>query len=74
MAKSRKISIGKRFTGTSIPVGSKLGQILINSVDSKMIAGAVRATLTDGPQKVKLSAITQNSIKVAESPNKKPKE
>ncbi|MDI6049993.1 hypothetical protein QLS31_09130 [Flavobacterium sp. XS2P24] len=45
MAKTSKNIFVRKFSGSSVSVGSPFGKILINSVDSKAVATAVRASI-----------------------------
>lgn len=52
------------FTGSSVPVASPLGKILINSKESRQISNAIRKLIKTGkPIIVKLSIETQDRIK-----------
>lgn len=54
----------RRFTGTSVPVASPLGKILINSKESKQISKAIRKLIKTGKSiTVKISEETQDKIK-----------
>jgi hypothetical protein len=62
-----KLNIGRRnFSGSSVPLGTKMGKILINSVDSRIIRSVIRECIKSGkPEKVKLSESTKYDIHVA---------
>ena len=67
MAKKGNINI-RHFSGSSVPVGSKIGKVLINSVDSRKISRAIRVAVSKGEtQTVKLSDSTKQALKVAKS-------
>lgn len=43
---SNKVNINIRhFSGSSVPVGSRIGKLLINSVDSRSIVKAIRVAV-----------------------------
>lgn len=67
MAKTSKNIFVRKFTGSSVSVGSPFGKILINSVDSKAVASAVRASIKGEKQTVKLSKDTLEHIKLAKA-------
>jgi len=57
------INIGKRkFSGNSIPVGSYLGKLLLNSKDSSKLMDAVKASLHGDNDKAKI-IITDDIVK-----------
>lgn len=55
----------RTFSGSSVPVGSELGRILLRSEDSKKVVRAIRDTARGGSGKVILSSKTMNSLKKA---------
>lgn len=65
MSKSIKNITIRNFKGSSVPVGSKMGKILINSKDSGKIAQAIRATVKGKPETVTISKSTVSSLKAA---------
>lgn len=65
MHKSDKNIATRNFKGSSVPVGSKMGKIIINSKDSGKVAKAIRATVKGNSAPVKLSKSTVLSIKAA---------
>lgn len=67
MAKTSKNIFVRKFSGSSVSVGSPFGKILINSVDSKAVATAVRASIKGKKQTVQLSEDTLNHIKLAKA-------
>tara|TARA_R110002096_G_scaffold435921_1_gene664202 strand:- start:2150 stop:2407 length:258 start_codon:yes stop_codon:yes gene_type:complete len=67
MAKKGNINT-RHFSGSSVPVGSKIGKVLINSVDSRKISRAIRVAVSKGEaQTVKLSNSTKQALKVAKA-------
>lgn len=65
---SKKIDINVRnFSGSSVPVGSKIGKILINSVDSRKISNAIRVAVKGQTQTIKLSKSTKEALQAAKS-------
>ncbi|MBC6400950.1 MAG: hypothetical protein GDA51_05440 [Ekhidna sp.] len=66
---SKKININVRqFSGSSVPVGSKMGKVLINSVDSRRISDAIIKVISNGePQTVELSESTKEDLKAAKA-------
>lgn len=66
MPKSNKDIRQRLFSGSFVPVGSRLGSILINSKDSKAIAHAVRAAVKGESESLKLSEATVKEIEAAE--------
>lgn len=65
---SSKLDINTRhFSGSSVPLGSKIGKILINSRDSRKISDAIRQAMKGEPQTVKLSDSTKKALKAAKS-------
>lgn len=66
MAKKVNINV-RHFSGSSVPVGSKIGKVLINSKDSRKISMAIRASIKDGTQTVKLSDSTKQALKTAKA-------
>ena len=64
MNKVKNINV-RNFRGSSVPVGSKIGKILINSKESDKIAKAVRVTVRGGRETVKISKSTADNIKSA---------
>jgi len=67
MAKTSKNIFVRKFSGSSVSVGSPFGKILINSVDSKAVASAVRATIKGEEQTIKLSESTLKNIELAKA-------
>jgi predicted methyltransferase MtxX (methanogen marker protein 4) len=67
MVKTSNNIFVRKFSGSSVSVGSPFGKILINSVDSKKIAAAVRASIKGEKQTVKLSESTLKNIELAKS-------
>lgn len=67
MAKTSKNIFVRKFSGSSVSVGSPFGKILINSVDSKAVATAVRASVKGEKQTIKLSEDTLKHIKLAKA-------
>lgn len=67
MAKASKNIFVRKFSGSSVSVGSPFGKILINSVDSKAVASAVRASIKGEKQTVKLSESTLKHIELAKA-------
>ncbi len=63
---SRNIFV-RKFSGSSVSVGSTFGKILINSVDSKEVASAVRASIRGEKKTVKLSEDTLEHIRLAKA-------
>jgi len=58
----------RHFSGSSVPVGSKIGMVLINSVDSRKISRAIREAVSKGEkQTVELSKSTKEALQVAKS-------
>lgn len=65
---SKSNNIHKRtFKGSSVPVGTKIGKVLINSKDSDKVVTAIRASLKGKAQTVKLSAATIQAIRRAKT-------
>lgn len=65
MVKKTDINI-RHFSGSSVPVGSKIGRVLINSVDSRKISRAIRVAVTKGEtQTVELSDSTKEALQFA---------
>ncbi|MDV6169558.1 hypothetical protein R1T16_14070 [Flavobacterium sp. DG1-102-2] len=53
----------KKTTGSVVPVGSKVGKILLNSIDASKIMDAVRAVASgSATQTVKISNTTIKSL------------
>ncbi|MFY7936224.1 MAG: hypothetical protein ACOVOQ_02500 [Flavobacterium sp.] len=67
MAKDLKNIYKRKFSGSSVSVGSPFGKILINSKDSKAVASAVRAVVRGEVQVVKLSKETIENINLAKT-------
>ncbi|MFV5686138.1 hypothetical protein ACM55I_11895 [Flavobacterium sp. GB2R13] len=67
MAKTSKNIFVRKFSGSSVSVGSPFGKILINSIDSKAVATAVRASIKGKKQTVKLSDDTLKHIELAKA-------
>ena len=67
MAKTSKNIFVRKFSGSSVSVGSPFGKILINSIDSKAVATAVRASVRGEKQTIKLSEDTLKHIKLAKA-------
>jgi hypothetical protein len=67
MAKDLKNIYKRKFSGSSVSVGSPFGKILINSKDSKAVASAVRAVVGGEVQVVKLSKETIENINLAKT-------
>ncbi len=67
MAKNSKNIFVRHFSGSSVSVGSPFGKILINSVDSKEVASAVRASIKGEKKTVKLSKDTLEHIRLAKA-------
>lgn len=55
----------RHFKGSSVPVGSKIGKVLINSKDSAKVVTAVRAAVKGNSQTIKLSASTAKALRIA---------
>lgn len=66
MSKERNIHV-RAFKGSSVPVGSKIGKVLINSNDSAKIVSAIRATIKGESQKIQISKSTAQAIRMAKS-------
>ena len=67
MAKKVNINV-RHFSGSSVPVGSKIGKVLVNSVDSRKISNAIRVAVSEGKaQTVKLSASTKQALEAAKA-------
>lgn len=64
--KTKKIGV-RNFKGSSVPVGSKIGKVLINSKDSKAVASAIRATVKGTVNSITLSKDTIKNIKLAKA-------
>ncbi len=66
---NRKININVRnFSGSSVPVGSKIGRVLINSVDSRNISKAIRVAVSKGStQTIKISDSTKEALEKAKA-------
>lgn len=64
---STKIDINiRKFSGSSVPVGSKIGRVLINSKDSRSISNAIRVAVSKGKtQTVELSESTKQALQNA---------
>jgi len=65
MAKTTRNIHVRNFKGSSVPVGSVIGKVLINSKDSERVVTAIRATVKGENQRIKLSPATAQAIKVA---------
>lgn len=65
MTKFSKNITTRSFKGSSVPVGSKMGKILISSKDSAKVANAIRATVKGDSRTVTLSKSTISSLKAA---------
>lgn len=65
MARDKNDITVRNFKGSSVPVGSRIGKILINSKDSTDIAQAIRETVKGKSQTVRLSNSTIASLKAA---------
>ena len=57
----------RHFSGSSVPVGSAIGRVLINSEDSRKISTAIRAAVKGEPQTVKLSDSTRKALQAAKT-------
>ena len=67
MAKKANINI-RHFSGSSVPVGSEIGKVLINSVDSRKISNAIRVAVSKGEkQTVELSKSTKQALRNAKN-------
>jgi hypothetical protein len=55
----------RNFKGSSVPVGSVIGKVLINSKDSGRVVTAIRATVKGKNQTIKLSESTVKAIRMA---------
>lgn len=66
MAKKVNIFV-RKFSGSSVPVGSPFGKILINSVDSSKVASAIRGLSKGETKTVKLSEETIKQIEFAKA-------
>lgn len=64
MAKTRNINV-RNFKGSSVPVGSAIGKVLINSKDSGSVVEAIRSTVKGTNKSVKLSPATAKAIQAA---------
>lgn len=64
MAKKSNIHV-RHFSGSSVPVGSEIGRILINSKDSRKISNAIRAAVKGKTQTVKISKSTKDALHLA---------
>lgn len=64
MKKTRNINV-RNFKGSSVPVGSAIGKVLINSKDSGKVVTAIRATVKGTNQSFKLSPATVKAIQTA---------
>jgi hypothetical protein len=54
----------RKFAGNCVPVASPLGEVLMNSKESRQISYAIRKLIRTGkPTQVKLSLETQDRIK-----------
>mgnify|MGYP005832211923 CR=1 FL=1 len=67
MSRNLKDINTRNFTGSTIPVGSVIGRVLINSEDSGKISNAIRSVIKKGPQTVKLSQTTKKALQIAKS-------
>lgn len=67
MSDNSKNIFVRKFSGSSVPVGSPFGKILINSSDSKAVASAVRALVKGEKQTIRLSDDTIRSIEAAKA-------
>lgn len=65
MSKNVKNINTRHFSGSSVPVGSAIGRVLINSKDSGKISTAIRSAIKNGPQTVKLSPSTKSALQTA---------
>lgn len=65
MAKNTKNIHVRNFKGSSVPVGSVIGKVLINSTDSRNVVSAIRATVKGNSQTIKLSDSTVKAIRFA---------
>lgn len=65
MSKENNNIFVRKFSGSSVPVGSPFGKILINSNDSKKVAEAVRSLAKGEKATIKLSPETLNTIELA---------
>jgi hypothetical protein len=57
----------RNFKGSSVPVGSKMGRILINSKDSKAVVSAIRASVKGNVNSITLSKGTLSSLELAKA-------
>lgn len=64
--KSKDIHV-RHFSGSSVPVGSAIGRVLINSKDSRKISTAIRAVIKGETQTVKLSDSTKQALQAAKA-------
>jgi hypothetical protein len=64
MSKTRNIHV-RDFKGSSVPVGSAIGKVLINSKDSGRVVTAVRAAVKGQSQSIKLSPSTVKAVRFA---------
>lgn len=65
MSKENNNIFVRKFSGSSVPVGSPFGKILINSNDSKKVADAVRSLVKGGTKTIELSPETLKTIELA---------
>lgn len=65
MSRDSKNIFVRKFSGSSVPVGSPFGKILINSNDSKKVADAVRSLAKGESRTIQLSKETLKSIELA---------
>jgi len=64
--KAKDINV-RHFSGSSVPVGSVIGRVLINSKDSRKISTAIRAAIKGKTQTVKLSDSTKQALQAAKA-------
>lgn len=63
MANSIKHQSTRDFKGSTVPVGSKVGKVLLNSIDASKIMDAVRSVASGKPtQQVDISRTTAESL------------
>lgn len=56
----------RKFTGSCVPLGTLYGKVLINSVDSKAVANAIRCLVKHGdPITITVSEQTKEELRVA---------
>jgi len=67
MSRKEKDIHVRHFSGSSVPVGSVIGRVLINSKDSRKISTAIRAAIKGETQTVKLSESTKQALKAAKA-------